>query len=96
MAVTVRVPVSLQKLTQDQARVEVEGTSVRQVVDLLEQRFPGFRASLLDDGGNLRRFVNVFVNDDDIRAMQGQETPVKDGDEIFIVPAIAGGSRAWA
>lgn len=96
MIVTVRVPVSLQKLTHDQARVEIEGASVREVVDALEQRYPGFRASLVDESGNLRRFVNVFVNEDDVRSLQGQDTLVKDGDEIYIVPAIAGGKPTWA
>jgi molybdopterin synthase sulfur carrier subunit len=96
LAVTVRVPVSLQKLTRDQSRVEVEAASVRDVVDTLERQFPGIRASLVDEAGNLRRFVNVFVNDSDIRSLQGQDTSVKDGDEIYIVPAIAGGSSSWA
>lgn len=91
MPVTFRVPVSLQKLTHDQARVEVEGTSVKQAIESLEQRHPGVRESLFDDQGNLRRFVNLFVNEDDIRNLQGQETPLKDGDQIYIVPAIAGG-----
>ncbi len=95
MGVTVRIPVSLQKLTQDQPRVEIDGASVRAAVDALEARYPGMRASLMDDQGQVRRFVNIFVNDTDIRTMQGQETPLKDGDELYIVPAIAGGCK-WA
>lgn len=94
MAVTVHVPVPLQKLTREQSRIEVEGTSVLQVVDTLEKRFPGFRKSILDEDGNPRRFVNIFVNESDVRSLQGQATPVKNGDEIYIVPAIAGGS-SW-
>jgi molybdopterin synthase sulfur carrier subunit len=93
MAVTIRIPVSLQKLTGDQPKVEVDGASVQEVVDSLESRYPGIRASLLDDSGNLRRFVNIFVNEDDIRQLQGQQTRLKDGDEVYIVPAIAGGKR---
>ncbi|MBM3462098.1 MAG: MoaD/ThiS family protein [Armatimonadetes bacterium] len=91
MSVTVRIPVSLQKLTGDQSRVEVDSASVEAAINALEASYPGIRGSLLDDAGNLRRFVNVFVNEDDIRSLQGQQTPLKDGDELYIVPAIAGG-----
>jgi len=92
MPVTVRIPVSLQKITGEQSRVQVEGGTVQEAVDALDSRFPGIRSSLLDDAGNLRRFVNIFVNESDIRSLQGQQTPLEDGDEVFIVPAIAGGS----
>lgn len=89
--VTVRVPVPMQKLTGDVAVVEAEGASIADVIADLEKRYPGFAASVQDGGGKLRRYVNVFVNDDNVRTLEGEATPVKDGDEISIIPAIAGG-----
>jgi molybdopterin synthase sulfur carrier subunit len=93
--VTFRVPVSLQKLTADKSRIEVEGGSIKQAVESLNSQYPGIRDSILDEKGNVRRFVNLFVNDEDIRNLQGENTPLKDGDQVFIVPAIAGGAT-WA
>lgn len=91
MAVNVRIPVLLRSLTQNQGEVSVEGSTVQEVLAKLESEFPGFHERLYDDNGNLRRFINIYVNSDDIRSQQGESTPVKDGDEISIVPAIAGG-----
>jgi molybdopterin synthase sulfur carrier subunit len=88
---TVRIPTPLRKLTGGQEEVGCEGATVGAVLDALEQRFPGLRERLRDDAGQIRRFVNVYLRDEDIRFQQNLATPVADGDEISIVPAIAGG-----
>lgn len=93
MSVTVRVPTPLRNLTDDQAAVTAEGSTVQEVVDDLERRHPGIRERLVDESGQLRRFVNVFVDDEDIRFQQGLPTAVRDGATVSIVPAVAGGSR---
>ena len=92
MAVTVLIPTPLQKLTNGQPEVRAEGDTVGQVVASLEVQFPGIKERLCDDSGRLRRFVNVYVNNEDIRFQQNEETAVKEGDELSIIPAIAGGS----
>jgi molybdopterin synthase sulfur carrier subunit len=91
MAVRVLIPTPLQKLTQQQDTVECEAQSVSQLVESLEQNWPGMKNRLCDESGQIRRFVNVFVNSEDIRFLQGRDTPLHDGDEVSIVPAIAGG-----
>jgi sulfur-carrier protein len=91
MAIKVRVPTPLQKLTQNQGEVEVTGTSVKEVLADLEKRYPGIKERLYDEKGSLRRFINFYVNEEDIRFLQGDNTSLKDGDELSIVPAIAGG-----
>lgn len=91
MAVNVRIPVLLRSLTQNQGEVSVDGATVKEVLAALESRFPGIRERLYDEEGNLRRFINIYVNSEDIRTRDGEETPVNEGDEIAIVPAIAGG-----
>ena len=91
MSVTVRVPTTLRTLTAGASEVEVDGATVNQVFQSLEARHPGFSERLLDDDGKLRRFVNVFVADDDTRFLQGLETPVPDGETVAIIPAVAGG-----
>ena len=91
MTVSVRIPTTLRTLTGGQAEVGVEGANVRDVLASLEGTHPGFADRLLDDDGNLRRFVNVFVADDDIRFMEGLDTPVPDGETVSIIPAVAGG-----
>ncbi len=91
MAVQVLIPTPLQKFTNDEASVEVTATSVDGLLDALEERYPGLRARLCDEGGKLRRFLNVYVNAEDIRFLQNQETALADGDEVSIVPAVAGG-----
>lgn len=90
MAVTVRVPTTLRTLTGGKSQVEVEGETVGQVIDALEAQHPGFVDRLLEDG-KLRRFVNVFVADDDVRFLEGLDTKVPDGETVSIVPAVAGG-----
>ncbi|MCL5043888.1 MAG: MoaD/ThiS family protein [Deltaproteobacteria bacterium] len=91
MTVRVRIPTPLRKLTGGSDEVSVEGASVRAVIDNLEERHPGVRERLLDQKGDLRRFVNVYLNGNDIRFLNDLNSTVKDGDDISIVPAIAGG-----
>ncbi len=91
MAVKVLIPTPLQKLTQDQAEINCEGGTIHELLTALESRCPGIKERLCDESGQLRRFVNFYVNSEDIRFLQGAETPLKDGDEVSIVPAIAGG-----
>jgi MoaD family protein len=91
MAVTVLIPTALQKFTSNQALVECEVASVNEVVDSLEVKFKGIKSSICDEAGNLRRFVNFYVNGEDIRFLDGANTSLEDGDEVSIVPAVAGG-----
>lgn len=91
MNVTVRIPAPLRKLTHDQEVVSASGSTIGEVLAQLESQFPGLGERICDEQGNVRRFVNVFLNDEDIRFLEDKATPVKDGDEISIVPAIAGG-----
>jgi molybdopterin synthase sulfur carrier subunit len=91
MPIPVRIPTPLRKLTQDKEIVDAEGSTIREVLDDLENSYPGFKERICDEQDNIRRFVNVFVNDEDIRFLQESETPLKSGDEVSIVPAIAGG-----
>ncbi len=92
MAVSVLVPTPLRNLTQGQDTVEVEAASVSALVDGLEAQYPGMGGRLRGDDGTLRRFINIYVNDEDVRFLQGAETPLQDGDQVSIVPAIAGGA----
>ncbi len=94
MAVTVRIPTPLQRLTQGQGEVSCDGKTVTELLGDLERRYPGMKERICDESGKLRRFVNIFVNEEDIRFLQGDQTAVKDGDEVSIIPAIAGGSIA--
>jgi molybdopterin synthase sulfur carrier subunit len=91
MPIQVRIPTPLRKLTGGAESVAASGATIGAIIDDLERHHPGLRERLCDDGGKVRRFVNVYVNGDDIRFLSSLETPVKDGDEISIVPAIAGG-----
>ena len=91
MTVTVRVPTTLRTLTAGESEVPIEGAKVSEVFDNLEAAHPGFKQRLLDDNGELRRFVNVFVADEDIRFLNGLDTPVDDGVTVAIIPAVAGG-----
>ncbi len=92
MSVKVRIPTPLQKLTQQQSEVTCEAISIDQMLQELEKKHPGIKERICDEQGKLRRFVNVYVNEEDIRFLQGQETPLKSGDDVSIIPAIAGGS----
>ncbi len=91
MSVAVRVPTTLRTLTAGRSEVSVEGTTVAAALESLEMAHPGFAERILDESGELRRFVNVFVNDDDIRFIDGLKTPLRDGATLSIVPAVAGG-----
>ena len=92
MSIKVRIPTPLQKLTENQAEVEVEGGDVKSALVNLEEKYPGMQARLYDEKGVLRRFINFYVNEEDIRFLKSEDTPLKDGDELSIVPAIAGGN----
>ena len=91
MSVTVHVPTPLRKLTRNQAEVLVEAGSVAELVDSLESAHAGIKERLVDEQGEIRRYVNIYVNEEDIRFLDGRETILKDGDSVSIVPAIAGG-----
>ncbi len=90
MAITIRIPTPLRTLTGGEEQVTTEGTTVQQAIDNLEKKHPGVRDRLLDEKG-VRRFVNIYVGDEDIRFLDGLATALKGGEEISIVPAIAGG-----
>ena len=91
MNIQVRIPAPLRKLTGDQEVVPAEGSTIGEILTNLDKAFPGLIERICDEQGNVRRFVNIFVNDEDIRFLEEKATAVKDGDEISIVPAIAGG-----
>ncbi len=91
MSVRVRIPTQLRSLAAGASEVEVEGADVAEVLKALEATHPGFHDRLFDEGGKLRRFVNVFVAEEDIRFLQGLETPAAPGATVSIVPAVAGG-----
>jgi sulfur-carrier protein len=91
MTVSVKIPTPLRKLTAEKDTVTGEGDSVEQIIINLEETYPGLKERLCDDAGELRRFVNIFVNGEDIRFLSGLQTPLKTGDEVSIVPAVAGG-----
>ena len=93
MAIEVRIPTILRTYTEGQSQVSAEGGTLTEVLADLEKNHPGIGARILDDEGKLRRFVNVYVNDDDVRFEQGLETATPDGAGVSIIPAVAGGSR---
>jgi sulfur-carrier protein len=92
MPIRVRVPTPLRRFTGGSDEIRAEGDSIKAVIEDLERRHPGMRERLLDDNGELRRFVNIYLNGDDIRFLNQLTSRVKDGDDISIVPAIAGGA----
>ena len=92
MAVKVRIPTPLQRLTGGKEEVESKAGTIIEIVNDLEKQFPGI-AERISESGKIRRFVNLYVNEEDIRFLKAEQTAVKDGDEVSIVPAIAGGSR---
>jgi len=94
MAVKVRIPTPLMKLTDNQAEVSAEGGSISEVIDNLEKQFNGIKERICEESGSPRRFINIYVNEEDIRFLEGENTAVKDGDEVSIIPAIAGGTEA--
>lgn len=93
MAIKVRIPTPLQKMTNGKTEVECAARNIVELVDSLEKDYPGMKERL-SEGGKIRRFINIYVNDEDIRFLNKEETVLKDGDSVSIVPAIAGGRRA--
>jgi len=91
MSVNVRIPTPLRKLTGGADEVSIEAANIGELIDNLEAAHAGLKERLCDDAGEIRRFVNVYVNDEDVRFLDGRNTALKDGDEVSIVPAIAGG-----
>lgn len=91
MSVKVRIPTPLQKLTAGQGEVAVEATTILNLVETLEKQYPGIKERLCDESGKIRRFVNVYVNEEDIRFLEQENSALKPGDDVSIVPAIAGG-----
>jgi molybdopterin synthase sulfur carrier subunit len=89
--IKVRIPTPLRPLTRGQGEVEAKASSVAEMIDNLNATHPGLKDRLCDEKGELRRFVNIYVNEEDIRFLKGKDTSLKDGDEVSIVPAIAGG-----
>ena len=91
MSTTIRIPTQLRSLSEGAAEVAVDGADVGAALKALDAKYPGFHGRLFDDDGKLRRFVNVFVADEDVRFLQGLDTPVADGQVVSIIPAVAGG-----
>ena len=92
MAVKVRVPTPLMKLTNNQSEIEAEGGTITDILNNMENKFTGIKERICDENGTPRRFINIYLNEEDIRFLDGENTAVKDGDEISIIPAIAGGA----
>ncbi|MSQ41241.1 MAG: MoaD/ThiS family protein [Dehalococcoidia bacterium] len=92
MAVHVRIPTPLRRVTNGVDKVEVEAKNLQDCISSLEAKFPGMRERLLDESGALREFVNIYLNGEDVRFLQGLSTATKSGDEVSIVPAVAGGA----
>ena len=91
MSVSVRVPTILRPYTQGVSEVSAEGSTLTEVLDSLDSSYPGIKGRVLDESGELRRFVNVYVDDDDVRFADGLQTSIKDGGQVSIIPAVAGG-----
>ena len=91
MTVKVKIPTPLRKLTQNNAEVVAAGGTIRELVDDLEKQFPGFKERMCDENGDLRRFVNVYVGEEDIRFLEGLDTKIPEGEQVSIIPAVAGG-----
>jgi sulfur-carrier protein len=88
---TIRIPTPLRKLTEGKEEVAASGATIAEVLSNLDRLYPGIKARICDDSGAVRKFVNIFANDEDIRFLKNLDTPVKESDEVSIVPAIAGG-----
>lgn len=91
MQVTVRIPVALLQYTKDKSEVEMDANTVGELLTNLDQLFPGLRAFIVDESRSVRRYVNIFVNEQNIRSGEGLTTKLKDGDRVNIIPAVAGG-----
>jgi len=93
MPVKVRIPTPLMKLTNNQAEISAEGETIADILNNLESQFAGIKERICEENGTPRRFINIYLNEEDIRFLEGEKTQIKDGDEISIIPAIAGGAR---
>ncbi len=89
--ILVRIPTPLRRMANGQDKVEIEASNLGEIIDRLESDYPGFKERLLDESGELRYFVNIYINGEDVRFLQGTDTSTKSGDEVSIVPAVAGG-----
>ena len=94
MTIKVRIPTPLMKLTDNQSEVSAEGETISDIINNLESQFNGIRDRICEESGSPRRFINIYINEEDIRFLEGEKTAVKDGDAISIIPAIAGGIGA--
>jgi molybdopterin converting factor small subunit len=94
VSINVRIPTILRTYTQDQSQVTADGSTLTEVIDSLESTFPGIKARVVDEQGALRRFVNIYVAEEDVRFAQGLDTPTPEGTQVSIIPAVAGGCRA--
>ena len=94
MTIKVRIPTPLMKLTDNQSEVSAEGKTISDIINNLENQFNGIKDRICEENGSPRRFINIYINEEDIRFLEGENTAVKDGDEISIIPAIAGGTEA--
>ena len=92
MGVNVRIPGPLRRVTNGAQQVQVEAANVQETINALESKFPGIKERLCDENGDLRYFVNIYLNGEDVRFLQGVKTPISSGDEVSIVPAVAGGN----
>ncbi|HSC35208.1 MAG TPA: MoaD/ThiS family protein [Thermodesulfobacteriota bacterium] len=88
---SVRIPTPLRKLTSDKDEVNISAANIAQLIDEMESQYPGIKSRLCDESGNVRRFINLYVNNEDIRFLNGKETALNEGDIVSIIPAIAGG-----
>lgn len=91
MPVLVRIPTPLRGVTKGAGEVQAKGDTVADLIEDLERQYPGLRERLVEEGGEVRRFINIYINEEDIRFLQGKKTSLKEGDQVSIVPAIAGG-----
>ena len=92
MSSQVRIPAPLRRLTNGQDKITAEGKTLQEIIDFLEQNIPTIKSRICNEDGEIRNFVNIYVNDEDVRFLNGISSEIKDGDEISIVPAVAGGS----
>ncbi len=91
MAITVFVPTPLRKLTNGNSKVQLAAANIAELIERAEAQYPGFRERIIGEDGEIKRFINVFVNGIDIRTLQGKATPITDGDQVSVIPAMAGG-----
>lgn len=93
MAIKIKIPTPLQKLTENKTEVETDGDTILELIENLEKKYPGIKERICSEDGKIRRFINIYVNEQDIRFLNGDETKIKDSDEVSIIPAIAGGKK---